>query len=71
MVTLSENSAECSSTTPHLESSREHFGSNIVSSTNNNSSSSASTTNNNNNNNEVSVPPPPPAIGKKYALKRN
>ena len=70
MVTLSENSAECSSTTPHLES-REHFGSNIVSSTNNNSSSSASTTNNNNNNNEVSVPPPPPAIGKKYALKRN
>ena len=69
MVTLSENSAECSSTTPHLESSREHFGSNIVSSTNNNSSSSASTTTNNNN--EVSVPPPPPAIGKKHALKRN
>ena len=70
MVTLSENSAECSSTTPHLESSREHFGSNIVSSTNNNSSSSSATTTNNNNN-EVSVPPPPPAIGKKYALKRN
>ena len=34
MVTLSENSAECSSTTPQI-SDREHFGSNIVSSTNN------------------------------------
>ena len=33
MVTLSENSAECSSTTPQIND-REHFGSNIVSSTN-------------------------------------
>ena len=62
MVTLSENSAECSSTTPHLES-REHFGSNIVSSTNNNNNnerefnSAAATVATSS---TVTVPPPPP-----------
>ena len=71
MVTLSENSAECSSTTPHLES-REHFGSNIVSSTNNNNNerefNSAATVVATSSTVTVPPPPPPPLVGK--ALKK-